>query len=128
MQGRNARSVVAFESLDNCDHVFFVQFFVVHKVSGLWNVVFQDRKKDERGDTTGKSTVVEHQATVQSTGCRAHGSTHKTCCHTGAPSVASGNWAEAGGKGHGVYVALGCDRPADFSAIDVADGQGEQVK
>ena len=36
-------SVMGSEHFNNCDHIFFVQLFIVHKVSGFRNVMFQDR-------------------------------------------------------------------------------------
>ena len=35
--------VMGSERFNNCDHIFFVQLFIVHKVSGFRNVMFQDR-------------------------------------------------------------------------------------
>ena len=82
-------SVVGSEGLNHCDHIFFVQLFIVHEVSGFRNVMFQDREQDKRGDTGGETSVIKHQTAVQGTGCGTHGSAHEAGGNACASAVAS---------------------------------------
>ena len=45
-----------------------------------------------------------------------------------AAAITTGNRTQAGGESYAVYVSLGRDGPADLPVIEVANGQGEQVK
>ena len=65
---------------------------------------------------------------MKGAGCCAHGSAHKTCHNACTSAITTGNRTQAGGESYAVYVSLGRDGPADLPAIEVANGQGEQVK
>ena len=65
---------------------------------------------------------------MKGAGCCAHGSAHKPCHNACTSAITTGNRTQAGGESYAVYVSLGRDGPADLPVIEVANGQGEQVK
>ena len=74
-----------------------------------------------------KPAVIKHQTAVESTGGRTHGGAHEAGGQSGTDPIASYDGAEAGGKGHAVYVALGRDGPGDLPAVHAAEHQGHQI-